>query len=144
MDNRPLRATLTLCERSVIAVDNAEGPALGKPLTTPLLGEMTEERVGDLERFLKVPRPKEERPLLERVKLLEDKVLWIEEHYPQVAVACFDHTPDRAATQRKGRVTQVQQYYHPTDSRSDADKETEASAEMLRRLKELRKKIKKR
>ena len=129
-------------QRSVIAVDNAEGPPL------PIKGDAShgdstnEYRVSRMESILKIAKKDmKSDDILIRIKILEDKILWIEEHYPQVALACFDYTQDKSQ-EKKGRVAQVKQYYHPKYDNNIAVEES-IGLEMLKRLEELKYKLQK-
>ena len=129
-------------QRSVIAVDNVEGPALTKSIAhnESTLEAINEQRVGELEGLLKVPRKDGAVTIGERIKILEDKILWIEEHYPQVAYTCFDYSQDKVQ-EKRGRVTRPKHYSHPVDASPDTEADT--GKEILRRMEELRKKLKK-
>lgn len=126
-------------QRSVIAVSEVDTPA---PIVAPgslTLDAINEKRVGELEAILKISR-KDSAALSERIKILEDKVLWIEEHYPQVAYSCFDYTQVKVQ-EKKGRITHLKQYSHPVETSQDTEIDT--GKEIIRRMEELRKKLKK-
>lgn len=128
-------------QRSVIAVDNIEGPTLAKQneYNTNSLETINENRIQTLEELLKISKKEKEHSLSERLRIVEDKILWIEEHYPQVAYSCFNYSPDKH-TDKKGRVTQVKQYSHPVEA--NVDLESNTGIEIIRRMEELRKKLK--
>lgn len=129
-------------QRSVIAVNEIEAPPLSFSATTvgTTLDAINERRVGELEGLFKLPRKDSATSLSERIKILEDKVLWIEEHFPQVAYSCFDYTQEKAQ-EKKGRITHFKEYTHPTEANKDTEVDT--GKEIIRRMEELRKKLKK-
>lgn len=129
-------------QRSVFAVDNSDAHWLAKSVIPSELtiDEINRERVGKLEDLLKIPLKDCRLSINERLKVIEDKLLWIEEHYPQVASVCFDYSKDKKPM-KKGRVTNMKQYSHPVDVSADAEVDT--GKQILRRMEELRSQLKK-
>lgn len=129
-------------QRSVIAVNEIEAPplAFSAKANGTTLEAINEQRVGMLESLLKVSRKDSTASLSERIKVLEDKVLWIEEHFPQVAFSCFDYTQDKGP-EKKGRIAHYKEYTHPTEASRDTEADT--GKEIMRRMQELQKKLKK-
>lgn len=70
-----------------------------------------EERIRNLETHFGVLTAPCDKDLFARIKILEDKVLKIEQHYPQIAAHCFNYgNAEREASQRPGgRVTKMEE-----------------------------------
>jgi hypothetical protein len=177
-----LKMDLRSFQRSVIAVNNFEGPSLSK---SEIINYSLEEVLGNcltnLEVLLKISNKDYTcGELLKRLQLVEDKiswinnhypqitykfkdlfsgqnipqsvsarlkaaedqVLWIEENFPQVANTCFDYTRDKTI-ENKGRVSKLRHYVQPVRAPPQVDHEGETGLEIIKRLEELQKKLKK-
>lgn len=177
-----LKMDLRSFQRSVIAVNNFEGPSLSKnEISNYTLEEILGSCLTNLEILLKISSKdntfgellkrlqlvedkiswinnhypqitykfndlfsKQNTPhsIPARLKIAEDQILWIEENFPQVANTCFDYTRDKTI-ENKGRVSKLRHYVQPVKAPSQVDQEGETGLEIIKRLEELQKKLKK-
>jgi hypothetical protein len=102
-------------------VDNSDGPLI-KSVNQSLLYPFSElethqsggaffcaaeERIRNLETHLGIVTVPIDKNLYERIKIVEDKILKIEQHYPQIAAHCFNYGKAEvdASYRPKGRVS---------------------------------------
>jgi hypothetical protein len=177
-----LKIDLRAFQRSVIAVNNFEGPALSKGEARSFtINEVLADSLTSIETLLKIinrenspgeiskrlqdvenkvswienhypqvthrcnaliPMPSISQSISSRIRMVEDKILLIEEHFPQVANTCFDYTRDKTI-ENKGRVSKPRQYIQAARVIQQVDREGEAGLEIIKRLEELQKKLKK-
>ena len=102
-------------------IDNSDGP-LTKSINQSLLHPFNEsgthqnsgalfcaaeERIRNLETHLGIVTVPIDKNLYERIKIVEDKILKIEQHYPQIAAHCFNYGKAEvdASYRPRGRVS---------------------------------------
>ena len=106
-----------------------------------LFQEGLDERIRNVETHLGILQPPSNMSLIERVKILEDKILKIEQIYPQIAERCFNYgvAEALASTRPGGRVSTLLETRPPPSKKRKED----PAAAVKQRLAELSKKLSK-
>lgn len=106
-----------------------------------LFEDGVDERVRNIETHFGILQPPANLTLMERVKILEDKMLKIEQTYPQIAVRCFNYGSAEvlASSRPGGRVSTLLDARPPPTKKRKED----PGAAVKLRLAELSKKLSK-
>lgn len=121
-----------LLNRSIVVEDNKRAKVF----------DAAEERIGNIESHLGIVTAHCDPDLYTRIKIIEDKILKIEQHYPQIAAHCFNYgRAEKEASRRPGGRVSKPEHTKKIKLKLPKPKDLEAVHELQEKMLHLKDKL---